>query len=434
MAGQAMISSVVFFVLISLVIISGLVSPVVRDFKIASDAIFSKKSFFLAESGIEDAHYRLLSGTTHLDSGSYDIYIGSDYVTVNTGFVVAASQRTISAVGNTNGRKRSIEFKTFYKNSTNFQSGMQFGKGGLYFQGSSAWVVGNIVSAGPVTGTNTNLVTNGGVISSGSNGLVNNIRLGTVGNNVYAHNISNSFVTGDAYYVNISNTTVNGMHYPNSPDPVTYPLPITDKMIDSFKQIAQNGGTYSGSCPYNISSGIVNLGPIKIPCSSLNITGSATVNINGPVWVTGDINVSSTANVLVGGGPDAPSVPIIADNPLNRISSSKISLNTSATLTGSGANSYIMFISQNNDAESGGLQDAIVFRNAGASSKLLAYAPHGHINIQTTGTSNVLQIIAGYKATLTTFNTALSAKPTPTIITFPTNTLNIWSFEQWKEI
>ncbi len=433
--GQAMISSVVFFVLISLVIVSGLVSPVVREFKVASDAFYSKKSFFLAESGIEDAHYRLLSGITHLDSGSYDIYIGSDFTTVEIGALSAFYDRTINSTGNSNRRKRRVSFKTQYENTITFQSGMQFGKGGMLFQGSGSWAIGNIFSDGPIVGTNTNLVSQGGAFSSGPNGLVNNIRFGSYGYVVKAHTISNSFISGDAYYTNISNSTVNGNSYTPSPDPASFSLPITDSMIQKMEQSAESGGVYKGSCPYNISSGIVNLGPLKIPCSDLNISGSAVVNVTGPVWVTGNISISNTASVVANGDSDSSiSVPMIADNPLDRISSSKITLSSSATLTGTGSDSYIILISQNNSAEEGGLQDAISFRNSGSSSKLVLYAGHGHLNIQTTSSSSLAQLISGYKATLTSFNSVLSGKSTQTTLSFPVDLLNIWSFEQWQEI
>src|SRR3989344_3877331 len=62
--GAAMLISVVFFLFISLAIISGLVAPSVREFKSANTNLNSKKSYFLAESGTEDAFYRILKGMT----------------------------------------------------------------------------------------------------------------------------------------------------------------------------------------------------------------------------------------------------------------------------------------------------------------------------------------------------------------------------------
>ena len=62
--GAAMLISVVFFLFISLAIIAGLVSPTVREFKNASVNLNSKKSYFLSESGSEDAAYRIINNMT----------------------------------------------------------------------------------------------------------------------------------------------------------------------------------------------------------------------------------------------------------------------------------------------------------------------------------------------------------------------------------
>ncbi|HEY4478172.1 MAG TPA: hypothetical protein VJB09_02765 [Candidatus Paceibacterota bacterium] len=433
--GQAMISSVIFFVFLALVIISGLASPTVREYKIVNDVLQSKRSFFAAESGIEDVYYRLLTEIPHLALGAYDLRFGADYATVQIDSMVA-TERTVTSTGNVNGRKRVIQFVTNYLNSVTFQNGLQFGKGGLFAQGASSWVAGGITSIGPVIGSNSNSVLSGGATSSGSAGLVQNLRFLTNTYDVHSHTIDNSIISGNAYYTSISNSTVNGISYPNSPDAPAYPLPITDTMIEKFKLLAAAGGTYAGACPYNINSGNVNLGPIKIPCNSLNISGTARVSINGPVWVTGNINISDTAVVSVGAGVGAgKSVPVIADNTLDRITSSKISINTVSSVTGFGSNSYVMLISQNNDLEKGGSQDAVsLISTGGEMSSVLVYASHGHINVQTNGSSALLQIISGYKATLSNFSSILAARPGQSTITFPDSQLNIWTYTQWKEI
>src|SRR3989344_2173628 len=79
--GAAMLVSVVFFLFISLAIISGLVAPTVREFKNASVSLNSKKSYFLAESGSEDAAYRIINNMI-IDSNEI-ITLGSNSVTTN---------------------------------------------------------------------------------------------------------------------------------------------------------------------------------------------------------------------------------------------------------------------------------------------------------------------------------------------------------------
>src|SRR3989338_5118993 len=80
-SGAAMLISVIFFLFISLAIISGLVSPTVREFKNANVNLSSKKSYFLAESGSEDALYRILKNMAI--SASESLTLDSNSATIN---------------------------------------------------------------------------------------------------------------------------------------------------------------------------------------------------------------------------------------------------------------------------------------------------------------------------------------------------------------
>ena len=59
-----MLLSIVFFLFISLAISFGLVSPSVRQYKIANNLEKSNQSFFLSESAVEDTYYRLKEAMT----------------------------------------------------------------------------------------------------------------------------------------------------------------------------------------------------------------------------------------------------------------------------------------------------------------------------------------------------------------------------------
>ena len=75
------------------------------------------------------------------------------------------------------------------------------------------------------------------------------------------------------------------------------------------------------------------------------------------------------------------SIPIIADNPSDRLNGSTVELENSAVLEGSGNGSHILFVSQNNSAENGGSNVAIDVKNT-VSGDLLVYAGHGEIVLQ----------------------------------------------------
>lgn len=430
--GQAMISSVIFFVFIAMILSVGLVTPIVKEFRSVGEVWLSKRSLFVAESGVEDMHYRLLAGLPNLSSGSYTIAVGGDLATVNAGPVIS-NVRTITSTGDAAKRERVVEFQTTSATSLGFASGVQIGEGGILAQGSSSTIIGNITSSGAVAGSNLNQVVGGSAESAGSSGNVENLRFTSSIHNVHSHTIDNTIISGDAYYTSISNSTVNGVSYPNSPDAPSYPLPITDKMINRMETAAAGGGTYVGTCPYTINTGTVNLGPIKIPCSQFNISGTARVALNGPVWVTGNINIANTARVSVGPGiAVGKSVALIADNTSDRTTSSKISVSTTTDSTGNGTGSYVVLVSQNSDAKNGGSQTATTLISTGSSSPaFIAYAPHGHTDVQG---SVILQTIGSYKASLSTVSASLGALNNNVSISFPTGLLNIWEYTQWREI
>ncbi len=238
---------------------------------------------------------------------------------------------------------------------------------------NSSSVTGNLFSNGPVVGSGLNDVT-GSVVSATSTGLIDDVH---VGEDAYARTIRDSRVEGDAHYQVISGTTVIGTSYPASPDQATSSLPISDSQIASWESDAALGGTISSPCPYKPANGAV-LGPKKITCN-VEIK-NVTITLAGVLWVTGNIVIKgSTINVDPAVGKK--SIPIIADNPANRLTSSKITIETTSSFAGSGAgNSYVLLLSQNNSAETGGVVSAIDVQQT-STGDLLLYSGHGRTTL-----------------------------------------------------
>ena len=84
---------------------------------------------------------------------------------------------------------------------------------------------------------------------------------------------------------------------------------------------------------------------------------------------------------------------MIADNPSDRLTSSKAKITNSAEFFGAGLGSYILVVSQNESAENGGSEKAIEVENS-ANGDLLIYASHGEILLQN---SVSLKEVTGYK-------------------------------------
>ncbi len=146
--GQALIISVIFFLFISLAIVTGLVSPTIRHFKIANDLILSKQSFLLSESGIEDAYYRLKNAMT-IDDTTIITLNGN---TATTSIVDAGGEQTISTVGDTSNRERTNELVLTAGVGVSFSYGVQVGTGG-FTMGNNSQVNGSVYSNGPITGS-----------------------------------------------------------------------------------------------------------------------------------------------------------------------------------------------------------------------------------------------------------------------------------------
>ena len=158
--------------------------------------------------------------------------------------------------------------------------------------------------------------------------------------------------------------------------------------------MAEAGGTVTCSGgSYNTPDSLI-IGPKKIPCD-LNIAGDS-ITLTGPLWVEGDINISNTSNIYVSDSLSGRTVPIIADKLSNRTTSSKINIANSTTFHGSGTNSYVLLISQNNSAENNGDEKAISVSNS-VTGDILVYAGHGEIEI---ANSVHLKEVSAYKISI----------------------------------
>jgi len=388
-SGQVMMVATIFFLVLSMTIIFGLVGPLLRQRAGASQLLLSSQSYFLAEAGIEDVVYRL---KTNLPvSATETLSLSGSSATITTTDTIDGKEVISSA--DVQSLVRKLRTEVVLGSGVSFHFGIQAGDGGLIMENTSS-VSGNVYSNGTVTGDGpTNNIIRGSVVSAGPNGFINNLYATS---STHAHTISNAKVDGNAYYQTISNTTVLGTLNPNSPDQATSTLLISDAQIDEWKQAALDGGVISSPCPYTIT-GPVTIGPKKINCD-LEISGNNyTITLAGNIWVEGNIVVKNSPTMRVDSSFGNKGVSIIADKPADPNYSGTISLENSAVFEGSGLpNSHVMFISQNRSAESGGSVAAILVKNT-VSGALLVYAGHGEIRLEN---SIDLKEVVAYKIRL----------------------------------
>ncbi len=167
-SGVAMLISVISFLFISVAIISGLVSPSVREFKIANDLIRSRQSFFLSESGVEDAYYRLKNAKP---IGSSELITLNGNTATTTIADSGSNEKTISSLGDVFSRQRRNELVLNTGVGDSFNYGAQAGEGGVEMGQNSriegtGGVAGNVYSNGPVTGATGATITGSATVAT----------------------------------------------------------------------------------------------------------------------------------------------------------------------------------------------------------------------------------------------------------------------------
>jgi hypothetical protein len=425
--GQVTILTVALFIFLSLTAVLGIVNPVLRHMRVTTNLTNSRQSYYLSESGIEDAIYRLVQGMSV--PNSYNLTLNGQ----STGITVADvfPGKTITSRGDNKNFIRKTEAKVTLGTGISFHYGIQAGQGGFSLQNSSS-VTGNIYSGGSIIGAGNYVY--GDAISSGASGLVYGIH---ATGSIYAHTLGNSsqttYTDKDAFYATSkTNTVVSGTSYPNSPDLPTVPLPITDAQIAQWESDAEAGGTItSSSCSggtYTVSSSMT-LGPKKIECDLLVKGNGVVLTIAGPIWVTGNITTQTGPVIKMASSLGSQNVAFIADDPANRSSGSLFTFGQNTTFLGSGSsNSFVFAISMNNSAENGGTLNAIdMGQSAGAA---VVYASHGQITL---GQSVNVKEVTAYKIKL--INTANVTYDTglPSTL-FQAGPSGGYEISSWKEI
>jgi len=349
--GAAMLIAVIFLLFISIAVIAGLIMPSVREYKVASESINSKKSYFLAESGIEDAFYRVLTNKPISSNETLSLDSNSVTTTINT---TGSNQRTIVSLGDVKSLQRKINLLLQEGAGVGFNYGIQSGEGGFSMNGGSR-INGNVYSNGNIQ-ANSGVQITGTAIAAGAtsyvgdgDGVKPNPYLGTV--------VVGSGGTGDAWASNVIGASVAGNLYCQTGSlnnkvcdtskgiPPAEPMPFTEEDINNWKAEGTAGGTITGStnCPGGYSGGNctvgwqnASFGPGKIT-GNLIVNGGGTLTLTGTVYVVGTVTVTGGGHIVLPAGYSEYSATIVSDGYV---------LLSGGSYTGSGsAGSYLFFVS-----------------------------------------------------------------------------------------
>jgi hypothetical protein len=169
--GAAMMIVVLFFMFISLTILIGVITPVVREFKIVSDNFDSKQSYFLAESGVEDILIRIRNNDQYDTSETLVLGTSSATTTITD---ISGSQKEIVSLGDIDSIQRKVNMTVNTGVGVSFSYGVLSGQGGFSMDNNSkiigsVYSNGNITGSGSITGSATS-ANSGALTSDQSNG------------------------------------------------------------------------------------------------------------------------------------------------------------------------------------------------------------------------------------------------------------------------
>ncbi|MEX0918358.1 MAG: hypothetical protein WDZ85_00085 [Candidatus Paceibacterota bacterium] len=322
-SGQAMILVVIFGLLVGLAIIAGIVAPTVRAARIASELTRSAASYYLAEAAVEDAVYRLRAGDEVLPADTLEI--DGRVATIEVVDTPFGGGKKITIAGDWDEAIRRIGAKLVLGTGASFHYGIQSGNGGFQID-NGAVVHGNIFSNGAIQGANNAEIT-GSAISVVS---INNIK---AGDDVHAPEVTNSSALGGTLYCQ----TGSGNNQPcntSLDNPESQDYPLTEEMINGWKEDAEAGGVITGD--YTPSGSSSSLGPVKIE-GNLHIPGGHNLTIDDTVWVTGNITTGTNPVVRLNADYGPSGGIFMADG--------SIDISNNAVFEGSGeASSYILLL------------------------------------------------------------------------------------------
>jgi len=161
--GQAVLVTVVFLAVVLVVTLGGITLPLVRTFQSDRDILKSARSYYAAESGSEDAAYRI-SQFKHY-SPNYNLTI--DDVQAAVTITENGSNKAVESRGDDDERIRTLSASlNLTTDQVHFFYGIQIGDGGLSMN-NNALVNGNVYSNGNIIGSNGAIITGSAVVAGG---------------------------------------------------------------------------------------------------------------------------------------------------------------------------------------------------------------------------------------------------------------------------
>lgn len=280
-SGYAALTITLITMSVSLIILGGLSFFALQEVTINRNFIKSIEAKNAAESGVEDAIYRIFSDKQMGDSET--IGVGTATTTVTS--VVNGNARTIRSEGKRAENQQNLEVTLQTSiDAINFYYGVQVGEGGLKMDANSS-ITGNAFSNGSIIGDNGAKITGDAVVAAGI--------AATPSVEWTAHNANNNFATSSSNRDIAQSFTANATGAINK---ISVYLGKTGTPSDITLRIANDDGGNPDD------SDIANT---TIPASSVGVSPSwidsffsapPNINANSKYWIVLDYNTNSSSN------------------------------------------------------------------------------------------------------------------------------------------
>ncbi len=277
---------VFFFVFISLSVLTGIVTPTVNEFKIASTSYNSKTAYFTAESGVEDALYRIRNNKQISTSESLTIGSSSTTTTVTD---ISSSQKQITSLGDTDSNQRKVKVVVTTGVGISFSYGVQIGAGGFVMDNNSQ-ITGSVYSNGPISGGSGTIT--GSATSANSAALTADQ---TNGSGAPTYDMTFGTATGTQDYAQSFQVSVDApsnkvqLYLKKVGNPSNLTVRIVTDASGSPSSVTKTSGTISASL---VST---NYGWINVPFSTNPQLDAGTI-----YWIVLDGNTSASNYYKIG--------------------------------------------------------------------------------------------------------------------------------------
>lgn len=285
--GYVVITTVIFFLVISLAVISGVVIPTVNHIKSVSSEYKAKQGYIAADTVNEDAYYRLNNGWTLPSTLSLPYSNGT---LASASVTVSGTDVHILTTG-TNGSTIRYADTVFRSNDVMaFDFGAHIGTGGLYLSGGS-YVTGDVYSNGSITSdSSAPYITGSATVANTSVAAVNQTNSYTNGTSPVSVLTGNTSATQDlaqSFKVTTADQLTSVRLYVKK---VGSPSDATIRIMPDSSGKPSNSGSL-GTGTLTASTVTSSFTYVSIP-----ITQVPALTVGTTYWVVIDVPSNSTSN------------------------------------------------------------------------------------------------------------------------------------------